>query len=536
MTGATVVTGATVAIVGAGASGAAVAWRLATAGVDVVCLERGDWLDQSKSPSLGHDWERALQTRFNANPNIRRGPADDPVVDDDTEIQPALFNGVGGGLLRWGAHFPRLRPSDFRVRSLDGVGEDWPLGYADLEPYYDLNDSIMGVAGLLGDPGNPPRHAERDPPLPLGPGGLRLVTGFERLGWHWWPSDAAILTRARPGRASCNNCGPCGVGCLRGARASVDNTYWPAAIAAGARLVTGVRVTRIATADRGRRAAVIVYREADGTERRLEADHVVLAANGMGTARLLLASPDRDHPDGLANGTGLVGRNLMHHPTAIVTGVFDERLDGHKGPFASALYCQEFYETDRSRGAVRGLQLQMLRGSGPVATALGGYMARLPWGRDHHAEFKRQFARSVTLTVTVEDLPEPDNRVTLDPGRRDVAGMPLARLAYRVGENSRRLLAFGIERAREALHAAGARDVVVNPLSRAAGFHFLGTARAGTDPAGSVVDAQGRAHGVGNLWIVDGSVFPTSGAVNPTPTIQAFALRAADAMLRTLKP
>jgi choline dehydrogenase-like flavoprotein len=177
----------------------------------------------------------------------------------------------------------------------------------------------------------------------------------------------------------------------------------------------------------------------------------------------------------------------------------------------------------------------MLRGSGPVATALGGYMTRLPWGRGHHREFRRQFARSVTLTVTVEDLPEAHNRVTLDAARRDVAGVPLTRLAYRVGENSRRLLDFGIARADEALRAAGAVDVVVNPLSRAAGFHFLGTARAGADPAQAVVDGHGRAHGVAGLWIVDGSIFPTSGAVNPTPTIQAFALRAADAMLEGIR-
>lgn len=527
---------ATVAIIGAGASGAAMAWRLAAAGVDVVCLERGGWLDQAKSPSLGHDWERALQTRFHPNPNIRRARDDDRVITEDTEIEPASFNGVGGSLLRWGAHFPRLRPSDFRVRSLDGVADDWPLDYADLEPYYDLNDAMTGVAGLRGDPGNPLRDAPRDPPLPLGIGGERLAAGFDRLGWHWWPSDAAIVTRARPGRAPCNNCGPCGVGCPRGSRASGDNTYWPAALAAGARLETGVRVTGLVTGAGGDRVATIAYRDALGQARTLDADHVVCAANGLGTARLLLASADRHHPEGLANASGLVGRRLMHHPTAIVTGVFDERLDGHKGPFACALACQEFYETDRARGALRGLQLQMLRGSGPVATALGGYMARLPWGRGHHRAFARQFAHGATLTVTVEDLPEAENRVTLDAARRDVAGMPLARLAYRVSENSRRLLAFGIERARDALRAAGAIDVIVNPLSRAAGFHFLGTARAGDDPASSVVDGFGRAHDLENLWVVDGSVFVTAGAVNPTPTIQAFALRAADAMLARIGP
>ena len=525
---------ATVAIVGAGASGAAVAWRLARAGIDVLCLEQGGWLDQARSPSRGHGWERALQTRFHPDPNIRRAKEDYPVAAEDTPIQPAAFNGVGGGTLRWGAHFPRLRPSDFRVRSLDGVADDWPVSYDELERWYDLNDEMTGVAGLAGDPGNPPRLAPRDPPLPLGEGGRRLASGFDALGWHWWPSDAAILTRPRPGRAPCNNCGPCGVGCVRGARASNDNTYWPAAIAAGARLVTGARVTRLATAEAGRRIGAIEFVDATGERRRVESEFVVLAANGMGTPRLLLASADAHHPRGLANGSGLVGRRLMHHPTAIVTGVFDARLDGHKGPFACALYSQEFYETDAARGCVRGVQLQMLRGSGPVATALGGYMRRIGWGRGHHREFARQFARTATLTVTAEDLPEDANRVTLDPVRVDAAGVPAPRLSYRLGANSRRLLDFGIARASEALRAAGAVDVVVNPLSRQAGFHFLGTARMGEDPSSSVVGPDGRCHEVANLAIADGSVFVTSGAVNPTPTIQALALRMADAIAARL--
>ena len=526
---------AKVAIVGAGASGGAVAWRLASAGIDVLCLEQGDWLDQRRSPALGQDWERALQTRFHPDPAIRGAAADYPVVAEDTPIRPALFNGVGGGLLRWGAHFPRLRPSDFRVRSLDGVADDWPIAYGDLEPYYDINDDMTGVAGLAGDPGNPPRKAERDPPLPLGPGGVRLASGFDALGWHWWPSDAAILTRARPGRAPCNNCGPCGVGCVRGARASNDNTYWPAALAAGARLVTGLRVVRLLTADAGRRIGAIEAVDAKGERIRVESEAVVMAASGLGTPRLLLASADAHHPDGLANATGLVGRRLMHHPTAIVTGVFDARLDGHKGPFACALYSQEFYETDAARGCVRGVQLQMLRGSGPVATALGGYMARLPWGRGHHGAFARQFARAVSLTVTAEDLPDPDNRVTLDAARADVAGVPAPRLRYRLSTNSRALLDFGIARAQDALRAAGARETLVNPLSRMAGFHFLGTARMGDDADNSVVDASGRCHAIGNLTIVDGSVFVTAGAVNPTPTIQALALRAADALRARLE-
>ena len=187
---------ATVAIIGAGASGAAVAWRLASAGIDVLCLEQGGWLDQSRSPSRGHGWERALQTRFHPDPNIRRAKEDYPVAAEDTPIQPAAFNGVGGGMLRWGAHFPRLRPSDFRVRSLDGVADDWPVSYEELERWYDLNDEMTGVSGLAGDPGNPPRLAPRDPPLPPSPSGSGGSRGAPRAP----PTSPTGRRRSRRGR------------------------------------------------------------------------------------------------------------------------------------------------------------------------------------------------------------------------------------------------------------------------------------------------------------------------------------------------
>jgi choline dehydrogenase-like flavoprotein len=517
---------ADVVIIGAGAAGAAAAWRLATQGVSVVCLEQGDWLDQSNAPSLTQAWERALQTRFHPNPNIRRAPADYPVADDDTPIRPALYNGVGGSTLRWGAHFPRLRPSDFRVRSLDGVAADWPISYTDLEPYYDLNDRMMGVAGIAGDPANPPRARRPTPPLPLGSGGKALARAFDELGWHWWPSDAAIVSAPYGARHACNHCGPCGVGCPRQARASTDITYWPDAIAAGARLEVHARVRRILRD--GARASGVDYIDGAGQQRIQHGRIVALAANGMGSARLLLASD-------LANSSDLVGRGLMHHPTAIVTGVFAERLDGHKGAFACALYCQEFAESDRARGFARGYQMQMLRGGGPLQTALGGYMARLPWGSAHHARFTREFARTVSLTITAEDLPEPENRVTLDPVLRDSAGIPAPRLRYRVSDNSGRMLDHGIARASAALRKAGAIDVVVNPLAAQGGFHFLGTTRMGDDRAYAVTDCWGATHDIANLFVLDGGLFVTSGPVNPTPTIQALALRAADRIAAILK-
>ena len=509
-------------VIGCGAAGAAAAWRLASRGLSVLVLEQGGHVDRATSPALGHDWEAALQSRFHPDPGVRQGAHDYPVVADDTPIRPALFNAVGGGTVRWGAHFPRLRPADFRTHSLDGVGADWPIAYADLEQWFALTDRIMGVAGLAGDPANPPRAARPMPPLPLGPGPTRLAEAFNRLGWHWWPADSAIATTPYDGRGACNHCGPCGLPCVPGARGDAAIAYVPRLLAAGARLETQARVLAIAPD-----AQRVTWRQG-GVTHHTPTRAVVLAANGMGSARLLLAN-------GLANGSGLVGRGLMHHPTAIVTGRFAERLDGHKGPFACALFSQHFIEHDSARGFARGYQLQALRGGGPVQTALGGYMARLPWGRTHHAAFEATFAHSVSLTVTAEDFPEDSNRVTLDPRLTDSDGLPAPCLHYRVSENSRRMLDHGILRATEVLREAGAQDVFVNPLASAAGFHFLGTARMGNDPKTSVTDAECRAHEMPNLVVPDGSVFVTAGAVNPTSTIQAIALRAADALATRLR-
>ena len=510
-------------IVGAGAAGAAAAWRLARAGLEVTCLEQGGWVDPAASASGEPDWEIRRQTSETPYPNIRNLPWDYPVADADTPIKPLMFNGVGGSTIKWGAHFPRFRPSDFRVRTLDGVAEDWPLGYADLAPYYEENDAIMGVSGLHGDPGNPPRGLRQTPPLPPGPGAERMAAAFDRLGWHWWVSDVAINSAPYDGRAACNNCGPCDLGCARRARASADITYWPRALAAGARLVTQARAFEITTGADGR-ATGVAYFDADGQARHQAADVVILAANGIGSARLLLLS-------GLANRSGLVGRRLMHHPTGMATGVFDVPLEGFKGPFACSILCQHFYETDCARGFVRGYQMQLIRSDGPLGTAVGGYLPRVPWGADHHRQFRALFGHTASLTVTTEDLPDPDNRVTLDDSLTDRFGIPAPRLHYRLSDNTRAMIAHGLGSARAAFAEAGALRVETQDLVTYAGFHLLGTACMGADPETSVVDADCRAHDVDNLLVIDGSVFVTAAALNPTPTIQAIALRAADRLI-----
>jgi choline dehydrogenase-like flavoprotein len=515
-----------VLVVGAGASGAAVAWAVSgDTDARVVCLERGRWMDPREYPTADPNWELRRLTDYNPNPSARRLSVDYEIDDTDTPIKPLMFNGVGGSTIMWSAHFPRLRPSDFRVRSLDGVAADWPISYDDLEAYYELNDEMMGVAGIAGDPANPSREPRQTPPIALGQGGELLADALERLGWHWWPSDVA--TNSLPygdGRGACNYCGGMELGCLQMAKASTDLTYWPRALENGVELRTGARVIELALDDHGRMSGA-TYLDAAGAPRFQPADRVVLACNAIGTARLLLASRSARFPDGLANSSGLVGRNLMFHPLVIAVGVFDKSLAGWKGPTACTLMSQEFYETHQQHDFARGFTLQGLRSHGPLLTSLGGFGHPVPWGRGHHERFEQVFGRTAGVAVIAEDLPEQHNRVALDPRRTDEDGLALTTLHYTVGVNSMRILEAGTERAQELLREAGATEVMVNHLPPASGFHLMGTTRMGDDPALSVVDGWGRAHDIDNLFIVDGGTFVTSASVNPTSTIQALALR-----------
>ena len=273
----------------------------------------------------------------------------------------------------------------------------------------------------------------------------------------------------------------------------------------------------------------VIYYDADGNIQEQKANAVVLACNGVGTPRLMLNSRSPQFPDGIANSSGLVGKNLMFHPYSILFGTFDERIDGNMGPLGANLISQEFYETDLSRGFVRGYAFQVNRGFGPLSTAHNGNGAgRLPWGSDHHTEFAEKFGHTLHIAVIGEDLPEEHNRVTLDPELTDSDGIPAPKVSYTLSDNSRKMLDHGIGNATQVFEAAGAHTVNAIPLLRGGGWHLMGTARMGDDPDNSVVSGAGQAHDVKNLFIVDGSVFVTAGAVNPTSTIQAVALHIAD--------
>ncbi|MEJ2089354.1 MAG: GMC family oxidoreductase [Gammaproteobacteria bacterium] len=522
-----------VLIIGAGASGAAVAWSLADTRMRIVCFEQGDWTNPSEYPSTAVNWESQAYGPYNIDPNVRGLETDYPINNDESAVKVVNFNGVGGSTILYGAHFPRLHPSDFKVKTLDGVADDWPIDYDTLEPYFTQNDRVMGVSGLAGDPMYPAKQPPL-PPLPMGLVGETVARGYNELGWHWWPSDSAIISPPYEGRDKCLNLGPCMSGCAQGGKSSTDITYWPDAIRRGVELRTRCRVREITLNEQGF-ADGVIYFDADGEERRQRAEVVVMACNGVGTPRILLNSTSDRFPNGLANTSGLVGKNLMFHPVGFVQGVFDERLDSHKGPPACCILSKEFYETDPSRGFVRGYNMQITRGQGPLSTAMAGYVnGTIPWGPGHHEAFARRFDHVASIGILCEDLPEEHNTVTLDPELTDSDGIPAPKITYRYSENSLKMLEHGLARGEEVMHAAGAREVTSGGPMPVSGWHLLGTARMGNDPETSVVNGWGRSHDVKNLFIVDGSIFVTGGGVNPTSTIQALALYVADTMKKNL--
>jgi choline dehydrogenase-like flavoprotein len=510
-----------VVIVGSGAAGAEVAWSLAETRMKILCLEQGQWMDPGQYPSTRRDWEMGP---------VSAPPTGYPVNNDEADLPVTSFSAVGGTTILYGGHFPRFHPSDFRVKTLDGVADDWPIDHQVLWPYYAENDRMTGVSGLAGDPAYPAKKPVL-PPLPLGKSGEALARGFNSLGWHWWPSDTAILTEQYDGRDKCINLGACTRGCAQGAKASTDITYWPHALRSGVELRSGCRVREITVNDKGLASGVIYY-DADGNEHRQTAEVVILACNGVGTPRLLLNSRSNLFPDGLGNSSGLVGKNLMLHPYATIFGTFEEPLDGYRGP-GHCIQSQQFYETELSRGFVRGYTLECVRGRGHVNTARGGVISgRVPFGHDHHRAYRDMFNRIAGMLGICEDLPELHNSVTLDPALVDASGIPAPKVSYRISDNSRKMLEHAMARGEEVLRAAGANDIQSGVLR--GGGHLMGTARMGRDPAKSVVNEWGRCHDVKNVFIVDGSIFVTSAGVNPTRTIQALALYVADSMKQRL--
>ena len=488
----------------------------------ILCLEQGDWVKPTDFPSNGRDWEARRFGDFDILPNSRGRDTDYPVNDANSPMKIANFNGVGGGTVIYTAHWPRMHPSDFRTRSLDGVADDWPIDYWALERFYDENDRMMGSSGLAGDPGVPPRNPPM-PPLPLGRTSTVYAKAMNRLGWHWWPSDTTIATQPYEGRAQCINLGHCTPGCAQGAKASVDITYWPLAIRAGVVLRTRCRVREITTNEHGMAAAAIYY-DAEGKERFQPAEVVIVACNGVGTPRLLLNSASARY-NRLANSAAwsartdaaplashrLRARRIRRRARADHRAV-EQKNSTRPIPATSCA------ATPAVRPRLRPGH-QAITNIGTAPPALGPRASRrLPRDAEPPRQHRRRLRGPARGAQPRHARPHLKDR-TASPRRVTT-------------RSARTRGAWGTACAEEILTEAGATQCTPALLNYPG--HLLGTCRMGDDPERSVVNAWGRSHDVKNLFIVDGSIWVTGGGVNPTSTIQALALYVADQMKQRL--
>lgn len=497
-------------VIGTGAGGAPLLSRLAKAGLKVVALEAGEHWSAAKDFATD---ELSQSKLFWTDERLSAGR--DPVHfgNNNSGI------GVGGSTLHYTAYVPRPQPDDFKMYTEFGKGADWPIGYSDLEPYFDELEKFLGVSG----PAKYPWGAKRKtayplPPLPLNGAAQLMKRGCDLLNIQTSPAANAALSAPYfqediGWRAACTNRGFCQAGCTTGAKASMDVTYIPLAIHYGAEVRAKSFVTRFEVDNSNRISGVIYTR--DGMEQRQKCNYVFLCAGAIETPRLLLIN-------NLANSSGEVGKNFMAHTGIQVWGQFDEDVRPYKG-IPGALISED---THRPKDAdfAGGYLLQSI-GVMPVTYASQVARGRGLWG-EALTQCMRGYNHTAGINILGDCLPYATNYLELSE-EMDTRGLPKPRIYFSNEENERRLTAHAEKILREIWSAAGAKDIW--SYNRSA--HTIGTCRMGKNPQQAVVNSEGQSFDVPNLYIADNAVFPSALSANPALTIMALSLRVADRFL-----
>ena len=524
-------------IIGSGAAGGILAKELSGNGFRVVVLEQGPYLTES---DFSHDEVKVLSEDLLTNhpklqPNtFRKTP------QDTAKQQRALVYGrmVGGTSVHFTANFWRLHEIDFiergKVGAIPGANfADWPITYADLEPYYTKVEWEIGVSGLAGaSPFDPPRSKPYPmPPLPVKSSGVIFERAARKLGWNPFPAPMAILSQQYEGRPACVNCGFClGFGCEIGAKSTSLSTAIRMAEKTGRCEIRPNSYVHKIELDANGRATGALYFDEKRNAHLQKAKAVIICANGAETPRLLLLSANKQFPNGLANSSGYVGKNLMLNSSAVSVGLFDRPLNDYKG-YAVSRVLHDFYELDAQKvGFYGGGGLDARFDITPIGFAMGGLPPGSPaWGKNFKSALANNFTRTMEIFCHGTSLPVEDNSFSLDPDLKDAWGLPALRLTYKDHPDDLKLAFWLNDRALELLDAAGAQKKWTLPITEQQfAVHLLGTCRLGNDPKTSVINTDHRTHDVKNLFLCDGSSLVTSGRGQPTMTIEALAFRAAD--------
>jgi len=530
-------------IIGAGAAGGVMAKELATAGFSVVVLEQGPYLHEN---DYSHD-----EIKYGYQPGLTNDPKIQPITYRRNEREPAkplkaieYGRQVGGGSVHFTSNYWRFHETDFHERSIFGDVPgaslaDWPITYQDLEPYYTKAEYDLGISGLAGaNPFEAPRSKPYPlPPMPVKSSGVLFERATKKLGLHPYPAPVAILSQPYGGRPACTNCGFCeSFGCEMRAKSSTLVTVIPIAESTGRCEVRPNSYVRKIETDSHGRATGAIYFDAGKREVRQLAKTVVLCANGVESAKLLLLSKSNRFPDGLANSSGLVGKNLMWDTGTLAQGLFEHPLNEYKGIQVTRVI-HDYYQADPKRGFYGGAGIDARFDFYPVSFALFGLPPDAPkWGAEYKKMLATYFTHSMSLLSHASSLAQERNTITLDPDLRDAWGLPAVRVTFDYHPDDVANLKWISLKQTEILEAAGAKKIWAQPWDAfSPSRHLMGTCRMGNDAKTSVVSRYSRAHDVPNLFIVDGSNFVTSARQQPTATIQALAYRAADHMVAAAK-
>ena len=504
------------AIVGTGAGGGTLACRLSEAGFSVVAFDAGPWWRPLEDFASDEAHQQKLYW------------TGERICDGANSLVLGANNSgrsVGGSTVHFAMVSLRFRPEWFKSRSLLGYGADWPIDWREMWHYYAEVEQALKIAGPVHYPWGPKRPRYPYRAHELNAPALVLARGAEALGIGWAPTPLATVSAPRGRSPPCVYRGFCVSGCSTNAKQSGLITWIPRAVAAGAEIRDLAMVTRIET-DASSGLATGVHYSREGRWRFQRARNVVVAGYAIETPRVLLNSADLRHPDGLANSSGLVGRNLMVQANQGVYGSMEEEVRWYKGPPSLSL-TEHWNYSDAAKDFFGGY-CYMSQGPLPVSWAGIVAGARGLWGQALRDEMEK-YNHQAGLKVVGEVLPDDRNRVTLSD-EADEFGVKVARVTFSYGDNDKALIRHAMQSMRECLSAGGARDLWDEDDDTC---HLNGTARMGDDPRNSVVNADCRSWDIPNLWICDGSVFPTVGGVNPSLTIQAIACRTAD-RIRTL--
>lgn len=543
-----------VCIVGSGAGGGMAAYMLTAAGANCIMLEAGPMWD-TRDDGFMFDWPYDSPRRGASTPQQQFGEFDAGLGGWSLDGEPyTVASGesfdwfrtrmLGGRTNHWGRISLRYGPDDFRRRSLDGLGDDWPISYEDIAPYYDRIDELIGIFGSREGLPNDPDGIFMEPPEPRCWEQL-IKQGADRMGITCIPSRLSILTRPLNGRSACHYCGQCNRGCATRSNFSSPTVLLPPALETGLLEIIPNAMAREVTVDGDGNARGVSYVDkSDGREYEVRADVVVLAASACETARLLLNSESASFPDGLANGTGNVGRYLTDNTGTDVAGFIPRLLDNvpHNEDGAGGAHLfMPWWLSNRELDFPRGYHIEIWGGRGMPSYGFMGGIHNLPaqrggYGAQLKDDYRRYYGSVIGFSGRGEMIPNPDSYCEIDPNTVDRWGIPVLRFHFRWGEEEILQVRHMQQTFRELIQELGGTPLGDMP-SREQGYgilaggriiHELGVTRMGDDPATSVLNANCQAHEVDNLFVTDGGPFVTNGDKNPTWTILALAMRTSE--------